>query len=65
MSRLVIFPKDIESLTGVCERQARLDYNHLLTVYGKTKRQKITIKEFCKFYRLDEEEVKREINKKP
>lgn len=55
--RLIIYPKDIQLITGKCERSAQLFLNHIKSKLGKNKNQFLSIKEFCQFTGLNDEDV--------
>jgi hypothetical protein len=59
--RICIYAKDIQMLTGKSERYARKVIAQARHHYAKTKQQLLTIKEFCDYMGLEEEEVKRAI----
>jgi hypothetical protein len=56
--RICIYPKDIQLLTGKSERYARKVVAQIRRYYVKDKYQLLTIKEFCDYMSLEEEEVK-------
>jgi len=56
--RICIYPKDIQILTGKSERYARKVVAKIRQHYDKNKYQLLTIKEFCDYMGLEEEEVK-------
>lgn len=56
--RICIYAKDIQILTGKSERYARKVISQVRQFYSKDRNQLITIKEFCGFMNLDEQEVK-------
>ena len=57
--RICIYPKDIQVLTGKSERYARKVVAQIRQHYDKSKYQLLTIKEFCDYMGLLEEEVKK------
>ena len=57
--RICIYPKDIQILTGKSERSARKIIAKLRLIHSKVKHQVITIKEFCNYIGMEEEEVKK------
>jgi hypothetical protein len=59
--RICIYAKDIQMLTGKSERYARKVIAQARQHYSKTKNQLLTIKEFCDYMGLEEEEVKQAI----
>ncbi|MBS4063485.1 MAG: hypothetical protein KGZ74_02950 [Chitinophagaceae bacterium] len=56
--RVVIFPKDVENITGRRGRTARKLLQKIRDALGKSKNDFITVKEFCLFTGIDEELVK-------
>ena len=59
VKRICIYPKDIQLLTGKSERYARKVVAQIRHYYDKNKYQLLTIKEFCDYMGLEEEEVKK------
>jgi len=57
--RICIYPKDIQVLTGKSERYARKVVAQIRKYYKKDKGQLLTIKEFCDYMGLEDEEVKK------
>jgi len=56
-SRIVIYAKDIENITGRSERTARQLLQRIRKANGKKKEEFVTVKEFCQFTGLKTEEV--------
>lgn len=56
--RVVLYPKDIENITGRSDRTARKLLQKIKKARGKSKDEFVTIKEFCAFTGIDEELVK-------
>ena len=56
--RVVLYPKDIENITGRSGRTARKLLQKIRDALGKSKEEFITIKEFCLFTGIDEDLVK-------
>lgn len=52
-SRLVIYPKDIQRITGRSEAYAQRIIRTIKKKLGKQKHQFITYEEFCEFSGLD------------
>jgi hypothetical protein len=61
MKRLVIYPKDIEILTGRSERFGRKLLADIKEHLLKHRRQLVTIKEFCDYTGLKEEDVRQSL----
>jgi len=58
MNRLIIYPKDIQILTGRSERYGRKLLAEIKEHLLKHRRQLITIKEFCNYTGLKEDDVR-------
>ena len=56
--RLVLYPKDVENITGRRDRTARKLLQKIWQALGKQTHEFITIKEFCLFTGINEELVK-------
>jgi len=56
--RVVLYPKDVENITGRRGRTARKLLQKIRDALGKSKDEFITIKEFCLFTGIDEDLVK-------
>ena len=56
--RLVLYPKDVENITGRRDRTARKLLQKIREALGKQTHEFITIKEFCLFTGINEELVK-------
>jgi len=52
LSRVVIYPKDIELITGRTDRYARLVIQKIRKHYGKTKGQLISVSELAAYLGL-------------
>ena len=57
-SRLPIYSKDVELITGRKHRTACTMLQQIRRVLGKEKHQFVTIAEFCQYFGLKEELVK-------
>jgi hypothetical protein len=55
--RVVIYPKDVENITGRSDRTARKLLQNIRNALGKPATSFVTVKEFCAFYGIDEELV--------
>lgn len=49
LSRVVIYPKDIQQLTGKSYRQSMFLHREIRAFYKKGKKQYLTIKEFAQY----------------
>ncbi len=57
MTRIAIYPKDIQNILGRSESTARRIYLSIKDALGKKKDQPVTVKEFCIHLNIKEEEV--------
>ena len=57
-ARIVIYPKDIENITGRRPRTAQEILRKIKKLYNKGKFDFITVREFCEFMRMEEEFVR-------
>lgn len=57
MRRICITTTDVMFITGKSERQARNIINDVKDHYRKSKHQVVTIKEFCEYMGIKEEEI--------
>ncbi|WP_276503198.1 hypothetical protein [Terrimonas pollutisoli] len=57
-TRVVIYPKDVENITGRRGRTARKLLQKIREALGKRSHEFITIKEFCLFTGISEELIK-------
>ena len=58
-TRLVIYPQDIQLITGRSERHAQRILKNIKKRLGKEKHQFVTYQEFCEFSGLSGEELER------
>ena len=56
--RVVLYPKDVENITGRGGRTCRKLLQKIKQACGKSKEEFVTVKEFCAFTGIDEELVK-------
>ena len=56
--RVVLYPKDIENITGRSARTARKLLQKIRLALEKNPDEFVTVKEFCTFYGIEEELVK-------
>jgi len=56
--RVVVYPKDVENITGRCPRTARKLLQTIREALGKSSSNFVTVKEFCAFTGIEEELVK-------
>ena len=57
MSRLIIYPKEISSITGKNYKSSWLLLLKIKKYFGKDDHQFVTIKEFCHYTGIPESEV--------
>lgn len=57
-NRIVIYPKDVENITGRRERAARKVLQKIRAAFGKDKDGFVTVREFSLYTGIDEEIVK-------
>jgi len=57
VSRVCIYSKDIQTITGRTERYARRLITKIKKHYAKKKGHLISVKEFCEYTGLSEDEV--------
>ena len=56
--RIIIYPKDIQRITGKSERYGRLMLQRIRKQLKKEDHQLVTLREFSEFTGIDMEEVK-------
>jgi hypothetical protein len=61
MKRLIIYPKDIQLITGKSERQSRNSIMLIKKKLNKDKHQLVTVEEFCNYMGLDVEVIQKMI----
>ncbi len=60
--RIILYPRDIENLTGRKGRTARAILQKIREHFGKPKNAPVSIREFCSFMCLDEMEVRENLH---
>lgn len=58
MERMYIYPADLVILTGKKYNACYKMYHLLLDCLGKSKKKKLTIREYCRLEEVDEKEVR-------
>jgi hypothetical protein len=53
--RVVLYPKDVENITGRSDRTARKLLQNIRVALGKSSSSFVTVKEFSAFYGIDED----------
>jgi hypothetical protein len=56
--RVVLYPKDVENITGRSSRTSRKLLQKIRLVLGKAPDEFVTVREFCLFYGIDEDLVR-------
>lgn len=59
LSRMCVYPKDVQRITGRTERYGRKLLQRIKTHFEKAEHQLVSIQEFCQYTGLKVEEVKR------
>ncbi len=57
MKRICITTSDVALITGKTSRQARNIINDIKDYLGKSKHQVVTVKEFCQYMGIPEEDI--------
>lgn len=57
LKRICIYPKDVQRITGRSERYGRKLLQKIKNHFEKESHQFITIKEFCEYTGINEEEI--------
>jgi hypothetical protein len=57
MKRVVIYPKDVQQITGKSERYGRMLLKQIKTKLKKEEHQFVTVDEFCQFTGIAPEQV--------
>ena len=55
--RMILYTKDIINITGKSNRMCRKMLQHVRDAFGKTRKQFVTVKEFCFVFGLNEDHV--------
>ncbi|MBX9893094.1 MAG: hypothetical protein K2Y12_12290 [Chitinophagaceae bacterium] len=56
-TRLCIYPKDVQRITGKSERYGRMLLNKIKEYFEKEEHQFVTVEEFCLYTGIKKEEV--------
>ncbi|PZD76719.1 hypothetical protein DNG35_11225 [Mesonia sp. K7] len=65
LTRICIYPKDIQLITGRSERYGRKLLNDIKSYFDKEPHQFITVKEFSEYSGIEEEIINEYIEKYP
>jgi len=57
-NRIMIYPRDIQNITGKKPRTATKIYNDIKGHFGKMKSDFLTVNELCQYWKIDIETVK-------
>jgi hypothetical protein len=57
MKRICIFPKDVQWITGMSDRQSRNIILKIKKLHNKEKHQPVTIDEFCQYMGFNKEDI--------
>jgi hypothetical protein len=63
LTRIVVYTKDIQRITGKSERYGRKIMNKIKAKHGKQKHQLVSLAELCEHLGLSEIEVAKYLNK--
>jgi hypothetical protein len=56
-TRLCIYPKDVQRITGKSERYGRMLLNKIKEYFEKEEHQFVTVEEFCKYTGFKKDDV--------
>ena len=56
-TRLCIYPKDVQRITGKSERYGRMLLNKIKQYFEKEEHQFVTVEEFCKYTGFKKDDV--------
>ena len=56
-NRIMIYPRDIQNITGKKSRTATRIHNQIKRHYGKMKNDFVTVTELCQYWKIDIETV--------
>jgi hypothetical protein len=56
-NRIIIYPKDVQRITGKSDRYGRLLLSKIKEKYSKKPHQFVSVEEFCQFTGLTSEQV--------
>jgi predicted transcriptional regulator of viral defense system len=57
-NRIIIYPKDVQNITGRSERYSRMLIRQIKDKLNKEEHQLVTIDEFCQFIGIKPEQVR-------
>lgn len=61
-NRIIIYPKDVQRITGKSDRYGRQLLNKIRQLYSKEPHQYVSIEEFCQFTGLTSKQVAEFLN---
>lgn len=56
-NRIIIYPKDVQRITGKSDRYGRQLLNKIRQQFSKERHQFVSVEEFCQFTGLSSEQV--------
>jgi hypothetical protein len=59
LDRIIIYPKDVQRITGKSERYGRLLLERIKSHFDKERHQFVTVDEFCSYTGIKFEQVER------
>lgn len=63
LTRIIIYPKDVQRITGKSERYGRKILNKIKAKLGKEKHQLVSLTELCEHLGISEIEVAKYLNR--
>jgi hypothetical protein len=57
--RVAIYPRDVQNILGKANRTAHRIINNIRRKYRKEKKQPVTLPEFCAYFQMEEDVVRR------
>jgi hypothetical protein len=61
MQRVVIYPKDVMMVTGLCEKSSRKLLRQIKETLSKEKHHFVSVSEFCQFTGIPANDVERSL----
>jgi hypothetical protein len=63
LTRIIVYPKDVQRITGKSERYGRKILNKIKDKHGKQKHQLVSLGELCEHLGISENEVAKYLNR--
>jgi hypothetical protein len=57
MTRIFLYPKDLQILTGRSIRHCQMAYNQILDAFGKDKKKGLLVKDYAIYHGISEEDI--------